>query len=1474
MPSRKSRKSLQSTSRTRAFFEPLENRTLMTAIVNGLFTGTNSSFDGLPYFEFRQADGTYARISVEGNLTAEFIGARMPEESFTPIIRDLVSADITDGDGVNLFSIYVVDSDINTTISIANVPAPGNNVARPMNPFGGSAGSIRISHATTGEGVTLGLAGNTGGVYIGARVDSAVQEVNFTPIVTTSRRTFGLRPASAGQMFAGLEVAPGNDLGRFMLGGTITGLIDIAGSCQMFYAGNVLTGDAGGLGSSAASSIPRNFYVGGDLGNLVVSGSFGTDTLVRAAPLADIQYKTGLDMYVRGRVGQIRTQDSFLGALNVEHNKNVTGLGVAQEEIEFRGPVIPSTSTSSYFDPVFGPGGSHIGFQDLTNAAGAPASGFFNENFDNPQYLGTLFSTELNDQNVIQVRGSLNGATTVNDNRDYYAVSLLAGQTIEVQVLNNTSGNVGVFDPDGRLIATDFSNSGPDRSNKAFRVTADRPGAYRIAIAYRGDANFNGIADGEEVVSRVNPDPYELRISQAGDLALGALIADTHIATYDAGEDGINVLRGDLGSIRAGTLGTGTIFSFSNPWVILKGNFREMESVSMGILEASQYRGSSAPDFIVAGGTMGLIRATGTDPANEILIVNDDLAGSQQDISRLNPALATGADIQLVDAAGNFEGVLLANRAIGTIRAANVTTFNGPSVIAVNLDKSGDDGRIDLIDVVGDLGDLGDGGPAIATGPGGNIRYMRVGGNVFRDRFFGGGQPERTIFQPGEVARLTDDNGTAVRIEPIPVLRPIDPVTNLPTIGVDRPGFLTVTTYGVRDKAGSVIINVTVNNNTAGLGSPGRGVEIKSGARGRGGSVEIGEIFVRSQGTNIEFDEITRTFTSDPLVGVLRGQVSDVILDGPSLIDVWSIVCRDPGNAAFTGLTTVENDTAGEIVNVVASDIGSISAETVGLAKQSTAAAVMGATILTNAFPFSQQRNLILATGDSAGSHIASIASRQGVGNILAAGSIGTVVANAGRKNTGGVHEGINAPIVATGAGDDFGNIVSVNIGEGLLPSGSGNLGAAGLYADNIIDSVRNQPGADIRGDIVARGIAAGGAGTPTFIIGSIELTDGSIIDADIMTVTTFEDSRETDTNIVIPQNVDPITAPLFDIASIRLSGNGGIIGSEIAAEDVGPVTISGGFGFLSSTIFSLGDSVIQGVTADGYGIRRSTISGGANVNRVVATGTGKRLDTTFYSGSVRYSESRSFDPYTGYTLDETNDLHKFLGTSKTTPKIKGISDSGLIEDTILTASRQLNLLQGHRILARNVIVTDGLTGKKRRINFGDSIYPMRVSFANRVNEIRTTDIIDGLSLQTGGLNLLYAANDVQNTEVSVAGRIQQLRTNGALRGTTTVMAQGPEGEIDYISTKRSLYASIETSVDIGTIRVGTDLGSPHIRAGRHLNTLQVNGNTLSGSKVTVDNTLFNLIIGIDHGNGASITADEIVNQTIGGQVLGDIVVT
>src|SRR3974377_2011706 len=90
---RRSVKTKTKLSRAVATCETLESRKLLTSVINGVFSGTNTAFDGLSYFEYKQANGNATiRISVFGSISAEFVGAAYDTSSGTFTESNLIAS--------------------------------------------------------------------------------------------------------------------------------------------------------------------------------------------------------------------------------------------------------------------------------------------------------------------------------------------------------------------------------------------------------------------------------------------------------------------------------------------------------------------------------------------------------------------------------------------------------------------------------------------------------------------------------------------------------------------------------------------------------------------------------------------------------------------------------------------------------------------------------------------------------------------------------------------------------------------------------------------------------------------------------------------------------------------------------------------------------------------------------------------------------------------------------------------------------------------------------------------------------------------------------------------------------------------------------------------------------------------------------------------------------------------------------------
>ena len=544
------------------------------------------------------------------------------------------------------------------------------------------------------------------------------------------------------------------------------GQVLIHGSIDQFYAGWLITGDSSsGLFSNNSPNgfpgpPPLNFLVDGDIQNLYVLGPIGTDPGYGANQSSDANdftggttatgsltnpaYYTGFQMFVHGTIGQIKAGGSIIGSI---HAGNSAFPGVArlstQVEAEYRrrAPVsgLPFPFGLSTWDDGFMGGNAF----------------FNNDTFTTEEFVGSIPTTAGGTNSQVSLQGALQSARGPNDYVDYYGLAMLAGQNITVN-LSSTSGGIGgggvgqlttslilgIFDPDGPLVATDYNDVLPSETLKhQFRFTSTLPGVYRFAVAQATNTTFAAAPTGPRSTSNFN---YTVNIQNVGDLGIGAFVTYSSFLAQDlrGGGGSINVDQGDLGAVE--TSGT-TIDGLLN---VPNGNLRSVDAGSIGVgfdgpagtrfgqTGVAQSGGLTVPaggaptppgtfnttiftgySLNVPRGSVGLINAFG-GPSNNMLQLE------------MNPV---GGDVQTVSVVGQFVGDVVANGAIGTIRAGdmNQQDIAGSQFhtrFIANADRIGEDGTIDLIDVLGQFGTPQDGGPIISTGPGGNVRYMKIGG--------------------------------------------------------------------------------------------------------------------------------------------------------------------------------------------------------------------------------------------------------------------------------------------------------------------------------------------------------------------------------------------------------------------------------------------------------------------------------------------------------------------------------------------------------------------------------------------------------------------------------------------------------------------------------------------------------------------------------------------------------------------------
>lgn len=1314
----------------------------------------------------------------------------------------------------------------------ADVPAAdlgtlfaGNNVVT-------SDGSIRASVPSfaydASQDIYIAADNSTGSQFLGIPGESLPLAAD--PAITESSTLFRLLGTES-------DSAEGQIVNDFMFAGTIIGAVNHPGSFNRFYAGWLLTGNT--LGEDFPNqldpfgpSVIDNFFVAGDLRDLVVADSIGTDE-------GGTVYSSGFDLHVGGKLGQVWSLQDVMGEFESDNAIAISNLDsrtLIQSEFEQRRLNPVDRDAESLFN-------SGVLFRR--------DEVFYNDSFDTAQTLGTIRNGVDGRPDVIDVVGVIEHTPVPLDEVDYYSVGLLAGQTVTIQLTSLIEGslNVGLFDPEGRLVATDYDNNNGLAVGLPFQYTTDRPGEYRLAVTTFANSSF--LADG---ALDILPGSYgyELTVQGAGDIAIGGIRADQAVLNRGITLGGAVVLAhaGDFGALRIPT----GVFNSSAPadFVTELGAVRALDANDYGV-----------GVFVNAFSHIGFIQQRGPAVAN--------LA-----------SLVTGGDLQSVNIpTGSVFIDLTANGGLGVLRSSDMSVPG--SSILLNADQAGNDGIIDLIDITS--GDLN--GPAIDTGPGGNVRYIRVVGDVFQHPSFSGDQAFNILDVGEDSGVFVDDSGAEFVFEPVSMdpdnqeILDQDPATAL------RLGYRS---FGILS-GGSVLIDVV---------STGSVRFDDSFANNTSGSLEVSNVIVGfaddltvgGQG-NFVYDYLSTQLTpgrfviDDPVQGLIFDPTfnPDVTLDvgiaGDVPVDILSV-------AGF-GITNIVNETGGEIVSVIGrGSIGNIvSTGTVGLADTNLDVEVSPGAVQffanTTEFPFNQQFR-----GVASDTHIISVQAGAGLGNIIAQdGSIQTIVANAGDTDDPTRFEGINGPIVAgtitNGIFTPFdpnGDIRHINIGEGILPSGTGNLARAGIFAAGHINSIGNSVPAVIRGDIIA------GQG-----IDKIHLIDGSIINAEIFAAVDLISTLESDgTVITFDSEFDPITDPISEIGEIRIKGNGGIIGSLIAGSDIGDINVQGGFGIFNSVIFADDNGQISSVQTDGLGLRTVVISGG-NAGSIIASGQGDLLDLADFTSAVRQSELREFDPFSGLLLTGNLDLHQYLGTTAQNTVVPDVTNSGILEAVQASGSRNLTNVIGYRTQANAQEI------------------PTVISYANQISRFSTIDTMTDTSIITGKIGQFRPGSDVIASTLRVAGDIGFANIKGNLIADSVIEAQGPSGSISRITVQGDVDGRISAAGTIGSITIGGDLDGLILvngvdAIGDALRSLKLGGSFIDGGldvngsvgtidiaddlggingledRVVVNGNLRSLRVGTDRlSSGSDLAADVVVlgdlqNLDVTGKISGNLFVT
>lgn len=1453
----------------------------------------------------------------------------------------------------DVYAIFDAEATVDTSLAMTVItPSSNQNLSFEQrlfqgvaNPYNSTAGQMLTGFNDAGEAVLTTL--DNGGVFIGGRALDA-DDARVIPVLSrnTSRdpengNYVGTLPGIRLPSIVNPGIYISGAIKDVFIAGTITGRVSINYSVDQFYAGNIITGESGNPASTIRSD---NFFVGGDLRNLMVRGSIGN------LAGADNDFDPQTDFAIAGRVQQIKSGGEFRAAVDVAgKTMNISNRDAVQET-----------------EAVVRDAGNNV-VSAFNNFRIANQGFNRNDSFDNPQIIGSIADRRGRNDKVT-ITGTINNGPNFGDFIDTYGLPLLAGEGAVVQLISEgfqDDVELRIFDPEGRLYYTDRSNQNSTRDDRQFQddmlsydlpinFTADKPGLWRVTV--RATAP-NLRADGDR--------PYTLNISQIGAISLGGLHSNGSII-FNNPTLSVRVRTGDLGAILTGTgnaelygadLGdvtAGRDSTFDNPIHTQRGNIRVIEAANISHLENGVV---SAFPNIVSAGKIGLIHADGR------LYINDAAVALNTGTNgRPSRNLITRGDIQTINAGGNFNGILATNGGIGVIRAASIDGIAGvisaPSYFQINADGRGND-ELGLIDVTGNFGNGITGGPALSSGNGANIKYIRVGGLIYRDRFFGFG----TVIKRTETdtsITVTDDTGAEVSVKPVtgefidttfstgedtttggggtdttdggdgndpigfptypdpfgggnsndtttggggtdttnggtgtdtttsgasdpfsgggtgglgglpspftrnPVITdPSDPDAGVPDeLEVD--GDITLETLPVRS-GGFVITSVTSTT----------GVTVATNRKGGGGVADISRIVTGTQGAPLVVTT-DGNVVARPTVGEEESFFLDVILVGNSRVNVFEI---DGGGTAE--YTRIDNYTDGEIVNIDARSVGVIVGEWIGVARKSAGVALEGVANVTrsvgnvaNLYPFNNAKNMITLEAAS------TIASRGPIGNITIGDRLQYLIANAGRQNVKGVHEGIVAPILLFTAGDTEltggGTIDRIDIGEGLAYSGSGETSFGGIYSTDRIGNITNvNGGGDLRGDVIAN----------TYI-NRIELTgNGSILDADIYAVEVGENADAIFAGVVgdevgvgfevalerinvIPNSrvVEDTPANPIGVGKINITGRGGMMNSRVYGYNIGKLTATrGSFGVLTSDFLSETAGTMGGITADGLGIRFVSYRGGSNTGDIIATGTGKLRSTDEFTRSIRGSENSAFDLTTGNSLTSSNDLHRFLGTTKGNPSVANVTNDGVIEDSLIQSNREIRLVKAHTIRVNR----NPLEARPR-----DETYPMQINTGGDLRQVTTIRDINGARIVAGRVGNIDSGNDIRSFQLQTTGAVNRVTAKRNVLGSSNLNLIG-SASLNQIQVGGNMGGTAYVARGIRSIIVGGDFSSARTQGGvytpQSINQVLISGDVTSGSLLQTKGVIKELVIGGDVESGGQVVAKSIQSKRIKGDVDGTV---
>ena len=1021
-----------------------------------------------------------------------------------------------------------------------------------------------------------------------------------------------------------------------------------------------------------------------------------------------------------------------------------------------------------------------------------------NDTFQYAQFLSSASGDFTITGSLGNNDASPNPDTEADYVQDWYALPLLAGQTIRIEgTLSSTYMGVRLYDcflrfmdSFGYLTQQDVGVGSAGTSLKPMTFTAPAAGVYYISVLAFAPVAAAVYAD------------YELYVTNGPSAELGAINVDGDYGTIPGGvsntsdldvtSTGLQVVGGDLtgGTVRVNNGGNlGAVVCSGAMWGVYAyarggGDIVAFQAADMGVTqeeaqEGQQTQGAtivSVRSVVSSEGNIGGVYAT------QGSLYADIEAGASSGIYNHDAYIQNVfcfLDMPLFSesAEGLITSASVTIAATGSIGTINVGGTFGPNNVIANsdwmTDPYGKPGKIDLLRVGGDYRQA-----SLSTGPGGNVGYVYVGGDI--ELVSAGAahwvQPILVTDDP-DTRTIIDDGGGRLVINPTTTyvftdlgVQVIDPLTNQPMVYVPT---ITYRLLPVNDSAnggvGSVIVDLTSDG------------PVQFNITGQ---VHIGNLSLPIGGTEAAEgapEGVSPMTAAVKFAGTGRGDVYHVngIVAGFSAEETPGGGAGEGGATSIFGSLSLINYTPGDILS------GTIAAQTVRIRINGSVGKLAVGSVGQwlngpEVSPFTDTMDLsAIAYGWFAGmmnglniaGDLESAWIGGSLGDLRVRGAIGTIRVNADDYTPVGDWDGING---VAWAQDSIG---SIYVGDGLLHYGGALLARAGIFSGGSIDAIYiNGPRREV---IPAPDASANVRLKGSTVYGEL---DGAII--------AYSDTEDPLLDASGAPVLDDLGQPVVILhdAIGRVEGTNGATCTAMILSDLVRTYEVAVRRRHSDIVFDRAwNGTIGTVTFSGQGAKiYNTEITGAVIGRVITSVNSDGISgTAIYGGGTAVAQPGGAGTGTP------------AGTLTIGEVIAG--GPGLFECSIETAGGSIGTVRGNGPQA-DIIYSSFVSNKSIDAVKARHIYDSEFHIPAIIGSFSTTGNAVRVDVNTGQIKTFSVGGDITNSGLTISRNLDSMTVGGSFIGTRLMISGGAYGNLRSLSVAGDISGTIVSYGRIGSI--------------------------------------------------------------------------